>query len=95
MHPEWDVQDWDTPPGAIEWPRFVSFLQKIRSTGNIPPDRRWQDYLTGQKDVPVRDEIESRCRDLFAQLEVDMKAEGVNIVWGVVDGFLLYWDKVL
>ena len=20
--------------------------------------------------------------------------EGVNVVWGIVDGFLLYWDRV-
>ena len=27
------------------------------------------------------------------QKEVE-EAEGVRVVWGLVDGFLMYWDKV-
>jgi len=89
MHPEWDVPDWDTPPGAIEWPLFVSFLRKFKTTGIIPLDRRRQDYLTTQKDVEMRDQIERWYRDSFARLELDMKGEGEKVVWGLVDGFLL------
>ena len=31
------------------------------------------------------------------RLETDVVGEGgkeVNVVWGIVDGFLLYWDRV-
>jgi nicotinamide/nicotinate riboside kinase len=35
-----------------------------------------------------------RWKDSFEQLELEMKEEGKNIVWGIVDGFLLYWNKV-
>jgi nicotinamide/nicotinate riboside kinase len=94
MHPELDMPDWDTPPGAIEWALFVPFLQKFKSTGMIPLDRRRHDFLTTQKDVEMRDEIERWCRDSFAQLELDMKRKGERVVWGLVDGFLLYWDEV-
>jgi len=94
MHPEWDVPDWDTPAGAIEWPLFVSFLRKFKTTGMMPLDRRRLDYLTTQKDVQMRDEIERWYRDSFAQLELDIvKGEGERIIWGLVDGFLLYWDE--
>ena len=50
--------------------------------------------MNEQKDVPVRDETERLWRDAFERLEMGKKAEGQKIVWGLVDGFLLYWNQV-
>ncbi|KIM77169.1 hypothetical protein PILCRDRAFT_623853 [Piloderma croceum F 1598] len=93
IHPKWNVQDWDAPSGAIDWPRLVSFLRKVKNTGEIPPDHRSHDHLNEQKDVPVRGETERWWRDAFERLELEMKGEGQKIVWGLVDGFLLYWNQ--
>lgn len=30
MHPEYGVQDWDDPEGAIDWPRMVNTLREVR-----------------------------------------------------------------
>jgi nicotinamide/nicotinate riboside kinase len=42
----------------------------------------------------VRDEVGKRWKDAFEQLETEMKEKGEKIVWGLVDGFLLYWNEV-
>lgn len=94
VHPKWNVQDWDAPSGAIDWPRLITFLQKVKSTGEIPTDHRSHDHLNEHKDVPVRDEVEKRWRDAFEQLEREMEVDGERIIWGLVDGFLLYWNEV-
>jgi nicotinamide/nicotinate riboside kinase len=93
IHPIWNVQDWDAAEGAIDWPRLVSFLHKVKDTGEIPPDHRSHDHLNEQKDVPITDEVYRRLKDTFEQLEIQMKGRGERIVWGLVDGFLLYWDN--
>jgi nicotinamide/nicotinate riboside kinase len=94
MHPEWDVPDWDTPAGAIEWPHFIALLRKFKSAGMMLLDPTRQDHFTMRQDIQMLNEIERCYRDSFAQLELDMQKEGVRIIWGLVDGFLLYWDKV-
>jgi nicotinamide/nicotinate riboside kinase len=93
IHPKWNVQDWDAPAGAINWPRLVTFLQKVKSTGEIPSDHRSHDHLNEQKDIPVREEVDRRWRAAFEQLEADMQGHGERIVWGLADGFLLYWNE--
>jgi nicotinamide/nicotinate riboside kinase len=42
----------------------------------------------------VRSEIMKLWRDVFEQLEMEMKREREKIIWGLVDGFLLYWNDV-
>jgi hypothetical protein len=94
IHPKWNVQDWDAPSGAIDWPRLVSFLQDVRSTGEIPPDHRSHDHLNEQKDIPIGEEVAERWRRSFESLETEMKGKGERVIWGLVDGFLLYWNEV-
>lgn len=94
IHPILGVHDWDAAEGAINWPRLVSFLQRVKDTGEIPPDHRSHDHLNEQKDIPIEGEVYQRLRDTFEQLETQMKDKGERILWGLVDGFLLYWDKV-
>jgi nicotinamide/nicotinate riboside kinase len=87
-----NVQDWDAAPGAIAWSRFVDFLQHVKDTGEIPPDHRSHDHLNEQQLVEIDDEV----RDYWKRIFEDMAREQgkQKIVWGLVDGFLLYWNKV-
>ena len=94
IHPQWNVQDWDAPAGAIDWPRLVTFMKQVKSTGDIPPDHTSHDHLNEQKILPISEEVEHRWRTAFEALEMEMKKDGERIVWGLVDGFLLYWNKV-
>ncbi|KAF8170292.1 P-loop containing nucleoside triphosphate hydrolase protein [Mycena galopus ATCC 62051] len=94
VHPVHNVQDWDAPAGAIDWPRLISFLHEVKATGEIPADHRSHDHLNEQKDLPipeaVRDRWIARFESLHAQCAAGDDAD-VDIVWGLVDGFLLYW----
>ena len=35
-----------------------------------------------------------RWKETFSKIEEESKQAGENIVWVLVDGFLLYWNKV-
>jgi nicotinamide/nicotinate riboside kinase len=88
------VQDWDAAAGAIDWPRLVTFLQHVRATGEIPPDHRSHDHLNEQKEVPVPEEVSQRWDKVFESIKAEGEVSGEKIVWGLVDGFLLYWHPV-
>ncbi|KAF8893914.1 P-loop containing nucleoside triphosphate hydrolase protein [Infundibulicybe gibba] len=90
VHPIHQVQDWDAAPGAISWDRLVAFLKHVKKTGKIPPDHRSHDHLNEQKLVKVDDTVKKRWREVFEKIKKE-RAEGEEIVWGLVDGFLLYW----
>lgn len=92
MHPVHNVQDWDAAPGAIDWPRLVDFLRKVKATGEIPGDHRSHDHLNEQKDLPIPAELRDRWVNKFETLGRQRATAGdEEIVWGLVDGFLLYW----
>ncbi|KAG5646838.1 hypothetical protein DXG03_002215 [Asterophora parasitica] len=94
MHPIHKVQDWDAAPGAILWPKLVSFLREVKETGKIPPDHRSHDHLNEQKEVKVDDEVRDRWIDVFEGLRKEREQNAQEkIVWGLVDGFLLYWNQ--
>ncbi|KAJ7072558.1 P-loop containing nucleoside triphosphate hydrolase protein [Mycena amicta] len=82
IHPVHNVQDWDAAPGAIDWPRLIAFLRQVKATGEIPVDHRSHDHLNEQKDVPIPPEL---CDDWIQRLR------NKDVIWGLVDGFLLYW----
>ena len=92
-------QDWDAPATATDWPRFLAFLRLVKATGAIPPDHKSHDHLNTQKDVPMPQDVVDRWRAVFVDAaavkeEEKGRAEKVNIVWVLVDGFLLYWNAV-
>ena len=94
IHPKWNVLDWDTASGAINWPHLISFLQKFKITGEIPTDYRRDLHLVENPNPSVRDEVVLLWTHSFHLLESKMKARSERIVWGLVDRFLLYWDHV-
>lgn len=99
-HPEW--QDWDHPPTAILWPEFQRALLHSKAHGEPSPEVQSHDHLNVQseeekKKVTVRDEVAGVWRERFAGLKKELEAEaegGERVVFGFVDGFLLYWDEV-
>ncbi|CAA7259174.1 unnamed protein product [Cyclocybe aegerita] len=93
VHPIHNVQDWDAPAGAISWDRLIQFLRHVKQTGEIPPDHRSHDHLNEQKEVRVDDEVRDRWVREFERLKKERGEKGEKIVWGLVDGFLLYWHK--
>lgn len=56
--------------------------------------------MNEQKAFEVREEVRERWREVFKGLHERIarsdagKGKGEKVVWGLVDGFLLYWDEV-
>lgn len=95
IHPVHNVQDWDAPAGAISWGRLVDSLRVMKETGKLPEDHRSHDHLNEQKSIPIDGETEARLKAGFKDLQqriLDEKKE--KIVFGILDGFLLYWHPV-
>ncbi|KAI0093463.1 P-loop containing nucleoside triphosphate hydrolase protein [Irpex rosettiformis] len=95
VHPVYNVQDWDDPEGAIDWPRMVKALKEIRETGVIPPEHYSHDHLNEQRDVPVEQPLIERWHETFIRIQKEHEKAGEQIVWVMVDGFLLYWDEAV
>ena len=90
IHPIHNVQDWDAAPGAISWDRLAEFLRHVKETGVIPPDHRSHDHLNEYKELEVEDKVREKWTKEFEFI----KQKKERIIWGLVDGFLLYWNKV-
>lgn len=89
-----DLQDWDDPPTCILWPEFRDTLRHVRSTGVLPELHQSHDHLNKQVEVEIDSGVFERARATFTQIEADSHARGESIVWYIVDGFVLFWDKV-
>ena len=50
--------------------------------------------MNEQKDVPVEKATVERWREAFSKIQKQHEAAGETLIWVMVDGFLLYWDKV-
>jgi nicotinamide/nicotinate riboside kinase len=88
-------QDWDTAPTAIAWPRLRASLRTFKQTGCLPDDHASHDHLNEQRPVPLSDAVAARCQAEIAAAQKEVEAAtGARVVWGLVDGFLLYWDQV-
>lgn len=94
-HPIYKVQDWDAAPGAIVWPKLINFLRHVKETGEIPHDHRSHDHLNEQKVVKVDGEVKEELKAVFENMKKEEEKKGYRIIWGLVDGFLLYWNKVM
>lgn len=67
----------------------------MKEDGVIPPDHRSHDHLNEQKNIPLTDSAYQELRTRFQEAEDEQRKKGIRILWGLVDGFLLYWDKVI
>jgi hypothetical protein len=88
-------QDWDTAATAIDWPRLRAFLRTVKRIARIPEDHSSHDHLNEQKHVPLDEVVAARCKAEITKAQEEIEAaSGTRVVWGLVDGFLLYWDQV-
>jgi nicotinamide/nicotinate riboside kinase len=95
MHPVYGVQDWESPPGCIEWDRMVSFLNKVQASGGeIPPDHHSDDHLNEQKEVHISTDVVERWTEEFRRIGEEREKGGTKVTWVLLDGFLLYWNRV-
>ncbi|KAJ7199380.1 P-loop containing nucleoside triphosphate hydrolase protein [Mycena pura] len=92
--PEFGFVNWDDAPGAIEWDRMASFLRDLKKTGYLPSDHQSYDSFNENAAVPVDDQMISEWKKQSEQFVAQhLQNFGVKLVFAVVDGFLLYWDK--
>ena len=95
IHPIHGVQDWDAAPGAISWQRLVDFLTVIKRTGKIPPDHRSHDHLNERKDIAVDGGLKQQWIEELKTIQEEIKGRtGKKVIFGILDGFLLYWHPV-
>ncbi|KAJ7721140.1 hypothetical protein B0H16DRAFT_1677906 [Mycena metata] len=93
IHPVHNIRDWDTAPSAIDWPRLVEFLVKVKVTGEIPVHHRSYDHLNEQRDLPIQSEVRDQWVGTFKSLLAERATAGdEEIVRGLVEGFLPYWN---
>jgi nicotinamide/nicotinate riboside kinase len=94
-HPDFpDIQDWDRADTAIDWPYFRRELEFAKKEAKHLPELRSHDHLNVQVDVPIDDAVIEGWRAKFQELEDGEKAKGIELVFVLIDGFLLYYDPV-
>ena len=95
IHPEYHCQDWDDAPGAVDWPRYVTFLEQIKRTGVLSETHKSYDHLNEYNEIPVKDSVMARWRRESEQVAKEHQERyGERLVWAIVDGFLMYWNTV-
>jgi nicotinamide/nicotinate riboside kinase len=74
---------------------MVSFLSKVRASGGeIPPDHHSHDHLNEQKQVPVDSGVIEKWAEEFRKIGEEREKIGEKVTWILLDGFLLYWNRV-
>jgi len=82
-------------PTAIMWSRLRTFLRTVKRIARIPDDHVSTGHLNELRPVPLSDMVAARCQTEIMGAQSHFEAaSGVHIVWGLVEGYLLYWDQV-
>jgi nicotinamide/nicotinate riboside kinase len=89
-----DLQDWDTPATAIDWPLLRSSLAYFKQYGNLPEAHLTHDHLNVLDGVPVSDEVDREARRLIAEVERAANERNEDLHFGILDGFLNFYDPV-
>nr|XP_018261042.1 nicotinamide riboside kinase [Kwoniella dejecticola CBS 10117]OBR83200.1 nicotinamide riboside kinase [Kwoniella dejecticola CBS 10117] len=87
-----DLQDWDDPETCIMWPEFRSIIDQIREKGQHGAHAS-HDHLNKQVEVGIREDVFSRCAEKLVSYVRKQREQGIELVWFIVDGFVLYWDQ--
>ncbi|TCD65673.1 ribosylnicotinamide kinase [Steccherinum ochraceum] len=90
--PDFGFENWDDPEGAVEWDRMANYLAEVKKTG-VLGEHLSVDSFNQNAAVPVADEIISKWKALSQKISAERQSQGQNLVWVIVDGFLLYWDE--
>lgn len=70
----------------------MNFLKTVKQTGEIPLSHKSHDHLNEFREIRVDDDVKEKWKIEFERLRKEN--EGEEVVWALVDGFLLYWHKV-
>lgn len=85
----------ENAPTAIMWSRLRTFLRTVKHLARIPDDHVSSGHLNEVRPVPLSDMVAARCQAEIMAAQSDFEAAtGVHIFWGLVEGYLLYWDQV-
>ncbi|KIY73889.1 hypothetical protein CYLTODRAFT_416543 [Cylindrobasidium torrendii FP15055 ss-10] len=90
--PEFGFENWDDPEGAVDWDRMANYLTALKNTG-VLGEHSSVDSMNQNAAVPVDDEVISKWTQASQKVLKDRQSRGEQIVWVLVDGFLLYWDE--
>ena len=94
IHPIHNVQDWDAPATAIDWPRFIGALRQIKENGEIPSDHQSYEDLNQNPAIEMDEGVRDQWKEVFTELQEAKGSLNERIVWVLVDGFLMYWKPV-
>ncbi|KAL7415372.1 P-loop containing nucleoside triphosphate hydrolase protein [Mrakia frigida] len=86
-----DLQDWDTPATALEWPLLRSTIAHFKETGQLPDEHRSHDAMNKASDTGTGS-FEDTALQLVKDVEAWEKELGEEVEWAILDGFLLFWD---
>ena len=89
-----DIQDWDDPPTCILWNEFRSTMDHLRNHGTLPHQHTSHDHLNKQVEVEIDPSVQEEWKQAFKRLKEEKEEENIELVWYIVDGFVLYWDMV-
>lgn len=78
----------------MDWPYFRRELEFAKKEGAHLPELRSHDHLNKQVEVPIDDAVLTEWRKKFEELEEKERAKGIELVFVLIDGFLLYYDPV-
>lgn len=65
----------------------------MRETGHVG-DHDTHDHLNKENKIEVNEQIFERWQRRFEELTKQQREQGVELIWVIVDGFVLYYDKV-
>lgn len=69
-------------------------MKTIKKDGTLPAQHQSHDHLNKQVEVDVDHSVIDQAREGFQRIEDDQRSKGFELVWFLVDGFVLYWDQV-
>jgi len=90
--------DWDDPEGAIDWPRMRAAIDHVRKTGKLPEEHKSHHDINSNAEFLLPAAMTEFWKERFTEAMQRHSAELGNenevINWAIMDGFLLYYDKV-
>ena len=93
LHPLYGVLDWDDAHGAILWPKMIAEVAHLQANGR-PSKLQTNDHLIEQNQLCLEDKILDGWRKQFEPISEEAYSRGIDIVWAILDGFLMYWNPV-
>ncbi|KAF8482417.1 hypothetical protein DFH94DRAFT_606917, partial [Russula ochroleuca] len=79
---------------GLDWLHLHAFLRTIKRIPHILDDHSSHDHLNEQWPIPLGDSFAMWYKAKIAAVQKEVEvASDARIIWGVVNGFLLYWDQ--